>query len=82
MADDEKYKKLREQYRSYKIELVSAGINVKAEAREQALQEVPKMEKQLLEFCLSNGHDLQELQQFYRDVDYEAAMSAAHYGPG
>lgn len=72
MGDEEKYKKLRDQYRTFKIRVLSSYFISNVEGLEQAVQEVPKLEKQLLEFCLSNGYDLQELQQFYRDVDRDA----------
>lgn len=72
MGDEEKYKMLREQYRTYKTRVLTANYNAQVEGLAQAKQEIPKLEEQLLEFCLSNGYDLQELQKFYREVDYDA----------
>lgn len=80
MGDDEKYKELREQYRSFKIKVIAADYLSNVEGLEEAVQEVPALEKQLLEFCLSNGYDLQELQKFYRAIDLDALAMGFYPG--
>lgn len=70
------YEELRAQYRAYKIRVVAAPYSSDVEGLEVAVEEVPKLERQLVEFCLSNGYDLQDLQQFFRDVDNDAMQAA------
>jgi hypothetical protein len=72
MSGDKNYEELREQYQDYMKRAVAADHGLNNEDLGDVEKEVPRLEKQLLDFCLSNGHDLEDLQQFFHDVETDA----------
>lgn len=72
MGEGNNYEGLRAQYREYKKRVIAAGNTSNVADLKLALEEIPKLEKELVDFCISNGHDLADLKKFFRDVDNEA----------
>jgi hypothetical protein len=72
MSVDKNYEELREQYQNYVKRAVAAGYGLNDEDLGDVEKEVPRLEKQLLDFCLSNGHDLEDLRQFFHDAETDA----------
>lgn len=78
MSNEDEYKKMRDHYRVYKQEVTYNSYSASAEASNELWREFGEYEKRLLAFCLANGHDAQELNQFFRDVDKELVIPFAY----
>ena len=68
MSQSEEYKNLQIQYRDFKRQAVKANFYKDSDAA-QILERASAIEQKILEFGLANGYDLNELKEFFRDVD-------------
>ena len=73
MSHSEEYKKLQAQYIDFKRKAVSAVMRKDSEASE-VLEQTAAFEQKIVEFGLANGYDLNNLKNFFRDVDHGIAM--------
>lgn len=72
MNQQDKYEKLKSEYRDFKKQAVIENWRSESEKAEETAKLASSTERLLLEFCLANGGDLEELKVFFRSVDNEA----------
>lgn len=69
MSDNAEYEGMRSHYRQFKGRATVIFTDTDHQVRVE--KEIAGLQKGLMEFCLVNGHDLEELNKFFRDVDSE-----------
>jgi cell division FtsZ-interacting protein ZapD len=62
---------MRAHYRKIKLQ-TRPYYGVHDEQQLELLKELPGRQKDLMEFCLASGCDLEELNTFFREVDAES----------
>ena len=71
MNNQAEYEDMRAQYRKIKHDTRSY-YGVHTEQQLELLKDIPERQKDLMEFCLASGCDLEELNNFFREVDSES----------
>lgn len=73
MNNHAEYDEMRAHYRKLKQQAMPKFLSGYDEQQLELLKEVPGLQKDLMEFCLASGGDLEELNSFFREVDSETA---------
>jgi hypothetical protein len=71
MNDDAEYEEMRSHYRKIKEQIAPGWAVGQSNQQSELEKEIPGLQKELVEFCLASGRDLEVLNQFFRDVDWE-----------